>query len=36
MYSAKSFFGFDGEKASESETKGKKQRDYFFVWPTGY
>lgn len=33
-YAAKSFFTFEGEKQSESEVRGKKAGDYFFLWPT--
>lgn len=34
-YSAKSFVGFDGQKQKESETAGTKEKEYFFIWPTG-
>lgn len=34
VYTAKSFFVFDGEKQSESEARGKKEKEYFFLWPT--
>ncbi len=32
-YSARSYFEFDGNKASEADTKGSKQKEYFFLWP---
>ena len=35
-YFARSFFPFDGEKESESETRGSKNGEYFFQWPTGH